>query len=66
MLGLLNVIVIENKITKMSKLPQEDSFEKPVNKNIKNIYVHKINSLIKISRDSLAVEEIDILPPNKM
>ncbi len=50
----------------MSKLPQEDSFEKPLNKNIKNIYVHKINSLIKISRDSLAVDEIDMLPQNKM
>lgn len=40
----------------MSKLPQEDNYEKPINKNIKNIYVHKINSLIKISRDSLAAE----------
>lgn len=37
----------------MSKIPKGESFEKPANKNIKNIYVHKINSLMKISRDNL-------------
>lgn len=37
----------------MSKLPKGDSLEKPANKNIKNIYVHKINSLIKLSRDNI-------------
>lgn len=39
-------------------MPNGDGAEKPASKNIKNIYVHKINSLIKISRDSLAVEEV--------
>lgn len=37
----------------MSKIPKGDAEEKPPSKNIKNIYVHKINSLMKISRDSL-------------
>lgn len=50
----------------MSKIPKDNSFEKPVTKNIKNIYVHKINSLIKISRDSMAVDEVGALSQTKM
>ena len=33
-----------------------DEAERP--RNIKNIYVHKINSLLKVSRESLAEEDM--------
>lgn len=49
----------------MSKIPKQPSNDKAGNKNIKNIYIHKINSLMKISRDSLAEDEAEILH-NKM
>jgi hypothetical protein len=45
----------------MSKIPKGDSLDKAPNKNIKNIYIHKINSLMKISRDNLVDDEVDMM-----
>ena len=42
----------------MPKVKAEESDSRP--KNIKNIYVQKINSLMKISRDNLGDEELEI------
>lgn len=49
----------------MSKIPKQLSSDKAGSKNIKNIYIQKINSLMKISRDSLVDDEVEILH-NKM
>jgi type III secretory pathway lipoprotein EscJ len=45
----------------MSKVPKGDSFSRSSNKNIKNIYVEKIKSLVSISRKSLAEDEVEML-----
>lgn len=41
----------------MSKNPKG---EKPASKNIKNIYVQKIHSLMKISRDNIHDQEVEM------
>ena len=43
----------------MSKIPKGASFDKPPSKNIKNIYVQKIHSLMKISRDNIRDPEVE-------
>lgn len=45
----------------MSKIPKGPNFEKPPSKNIKNIYVQKIHSLMKISRDNIHDQEVEML-----
>ena len=50
----------------MFSVPEEHNVEQSQRKNIKNIYVQKINSLIKISRDNLVEDEVEMITNNKM
>lgn len=58
---LLHIISFAISFERMSKIPKGDSLDKAPNKNIKNIYIHKINSLMKISRDNLVDDEVDMM-----
>ena len=50
----------------MFSMPEELNADQPHKKNIKNIYVQKINSLIKISRDNMVEDEVEMITNNKM